>query len=350
MKKTLPLPEIFIVIDENGRILVNEQPLKDPLQGKIILQSLQKAENSSYVSQHLDQPCLVEYFDEPLIAEDIEPGKKSWKIFCAYQTEFEMDLKDLVVDEWDRFHGRTREGIPLVLSEKAQDRLFNLVDEFDDDSLTVNGKTYSIENYFSDSSELNDKKWWGDVYDSEENPRWNLAEPAEALKDMLPRLKLPKSRILVLGSGEGHDAALFAREGHVVTAVDISPQATERAQKLYGQFENLTFATQDLFEFANSTSKKFDLIFEHTCYCAINPIRRQELVKTWTRLLEEQGKLMAILFCMDQRQGPPFGGSEWEYRKRLQKSFDFLFWGRWRKSLPRRQGRELFVLAMKKNS
>lgn len=350
MKKNLALPEVFVAIDENGIVLVEEKPLKDPLQGKKLLQSLSKADNNSYVSLLGDQTCIVEYFDEPLVAHQIEKVSPSiWKIFCNYNTEFQFSLETLILDEWDRFHGRTLEGIPFVLTDSSQNQFFNSLDEFDDESITVDGKKYSLGTYFQASPELDHEKWWSDVYDTEENPRWNLSEPAEALKDMLPRLKLPKSRILVLGSGEGHDAAFFAREGHVVAAVDISPQATERAQKHYGSLPNLKFITQDLFDFAQSTNQKFDLIFEYTCYCAINPTRRQELVKTWTRLLDEQGKLMAIFFCMDQRQGPPFGGSEWEIRKRLQKNYEFLFWGRWRKSLPRRQGRELFVLAQKKS-
>ena len=350
-KNPQPLPEIFVAIDENGMVLIDEQPLKDPLQGKKILQSLEKIENNSYVSLWRDQPCLVEFFDEPVIAQEVEKGETpdSWKIYGNYETEFTFSLKSLNVDEWDRFHGRTKEGIPFVFSNAAQDVFFDELDEFDDESITVDGKNFPVETYFLSSPELDREKWWSDVYDTEVNPRWDLAEPAAALKDMLPRLKLPKSRILVLGSGEGHDAAFFAREGHVVTAVDISPQATERAQKHYGSLTNLKFVTQDLFEFAKSTEHKFDLIFEYTCYCAINPARRAELVKAWSRLLDDQGKLMAIFFCMDQRQGPPFGGSEWEIRRRLQKSYDFLFWGRWRKSLPRRQGRELFVLAQKKS-
>jgi hypothetical protein len=52
---------------------------------------------------------------------------------------------------------------------------------------------------------------------------------------------------------------------------------------------------------------------------------------------------------MYKKQGPPYGGSEWELRQRLKDSFQFVFWGRWQKSLPKRQGKELFVYAQKKS-
>jgi 2-polyprenyl-3-methyl-5-hydroxy-6-metoxy-1,4-benzoquinol methylase len=41
---------------------------------------------------------------------------------------------------------------------------------------------------------------------------------------------MPRCRVLVLGCGEGHDAAFFAQNGHIVTGVDISPEAITRAQ------------------------------------------------------------------------------------------------------------------------
>jgi hypothetical protein len=55
---------------------------------------------------------------------------------------------------------------------------------------------------------------------------------------------------------------------------------------------------------------------------------------------------------MDKRTGPPFGGSEWELRSRLQshasqKGFRILYWNRLRDSKPERLGQELFVYAQK---
>jgi hypothetical protein len=92
---------------------------------------------------------------------------------------------------------------------------------------------------------------------------------------------------------------------------------------------------------------QFDLIFEHTCYCAIPPQKRNDLVKVWRRLLTEKGQILGIFFVMPKRTGPPFGGSEWEVRERLIKSFSFKFWQRSCQSVPERLGKELLVLAEK---
>jgi SAM-dependent methyltransferase len=166
---------------------------------------------------------------------------------------------------------------------------------------------------------------------------------------MLPRLKLPPSRVLVLGCGSGNDAAHFAKHGHFVTAVDISPEAIQRGKTKYGEEKNLRFIQEDIFRLPTEMYGQFDLIFEHTCFCAIDPRRRNELISLWKKFLTPQGHLLAIFFTMEKRGSPPFGGSEWELRERLKKSFQFVFWGRWRQSVERRLGKELLVYAQKKS-
>jgi SAM-dependent methyltransferase len=262
---------------------------------------------------------------------------------------FSFRLETLMVDEWDRFHGQTDSLVPFVFSRVAQEKFFDLMDEFDDDSITYQEKNYPVKSYWPDREDLQESNYWENVYHEEKNPGWNLGGPAEALKDMLPRLKLPKSRILVLGCGEGHDAAHFAENGHVVTAVDFSKEAILRAQSLYGHMSNLKFEECDVFQLPQDWIGAFDIIFEHTCYCAINPSLRQNLVKVWERCLHDQGFLMGVFFTMEKHQGPPYGVTEWEIRQRLKSRFHFIFWGRWKKSLPKRQGRELFLYASKKN-
>lgn len=348
MKKTQVLPDSFITLDEEGYFLQDEMRLNDQKTGYALLKNMAQDENGAFVSNVDSRYFFVEVFDEPLIAQFVSFEKSGWQIICPYETLFSFNLNSLRVDEWDRFHGRTKEDIPFVFSRKAQMQFFNLLEEFDDDSITWEGKNYPVQLLLKSFPEVDQEKWWSDVYVSEGNPRWNLAEPAEALKDMLPRLKLPKSRILVLGCGEGHDAAFFAQNGHIVTGIDVSPEAIKRAKKNYAQVSSLKFEMKDIFSLGSEYNERFDYVFEHTCYCAINPVRRQELVKIWNRVLAPGGHLMGVFFGWDKPQGPPFGGSEWELRQRLNKNYEFIFWGRWRHSLPRRQGREFFVFAKKK--
>jgi SAM-dependent methyltransferase len=348
MMKTNPPPQIenFLTLDELGYFFLEEKKVTSHDIGQHFLENLNYSENGSFTTSLEDTHYFIEVFDEPILIRELNPGKRVWGFVANYDFEGEFELKTLRLDEWDRFHGRTTNGIPFVFTAKAQDAFFNLVDDYDDESVTWQGQKVETPSLWGPAPHLNGPKWWSDIYQAEANPRWNLQEPAEALKDMLPRIKLAKSRVLVLGCGEGHDAALFAREGHRVVAVDISAEAIARAQAQYSGIGQIDFIQKDLFEL--DPQQNFDVVFEHTCYCAIDPQRRVELAKAWSRHLMPGGFFMGIFFTYDKFEGPPFGASEWEIRQRLQKDYHFLFWGRWRKSLPRRQGRELYVLAQKK--
>lgn len=342
------LPQRFLQIDEEGFPVLNELRVQDPELGAEVLSQLHFADNGAFVSQCGGVAVIVEAFDEPYVASQISLDSEQWSINLPYDLKYTFSLESLSLDEWDRFHGKTDSEIPFVMSRKAQATFFNLLEEFDDESISFNGETYEIPSYFPLKKEITQGDFWDQVYHDEGNPGWNLGQPAEALKDMLPRLKLPKSRVLVLGCGEGHDAALFAQAGHVVTGVDFSKEGLQRAQQQYGDLPGLSFVHEDIFKLDPRFHRAFDIVFEHTCYCAIPPERRRDLVKTWKQCLHEQGQLMGVFFTMYKKQGPPYGGSEWELRERLKSSFQFVFWGRWQKSIPSRQGKELFVLAQRK--
>jgi SAM-dependent methyltransferase len=262
---------------------------------------------------------------------------------------FQANNEKWSVDEWDRFNGLTTSHAPFVLTKKAQEQLFDMVDSFDDEGFVADQEYIATPPYYIDTPQLEKPQYWSDIYTSEENPGWNLNDAAEALKDMLPRIKLPKSRILVLGCGEGHDAALFAQAGHVVTAVDFSREAIIRAKQKYAHLsEKLTFHEMNVFHIQPDWNYSFDVVVEHTLFCAIPPEQRSELVRLYRRMLHEEGQLLAVFFTMEKRAGPPYGATEWEIRKKTENGFHYLFWGRLRNSLPRRQGKELFVMAKKK--
>lgn len=344
----MPIPTHFVQIDEEGFGVSGDLRIQDPQVGKEILTQLKIHEGGTLLSTFGGVPVIVEAFDEPFVASQVSLEGNQWMILLPYEVSYSFSLDSLTLDEWDRFHGYTDSKIPFVMSRKAQASFFNLLEDYDDDSVTSNGKTYEVPPYWSAEADVEKEKFWSDIYRTEENPGFNLGEPAAALKDMLPRLKLTKSRVLVPGCGEGHDAAFFASQGHIVTAVDFSPLAIERAKKLYGHMENLTFVQADVFKLPQSFDQSFDLVFEHTCYCAINPTLRKNLVRVWNRCLTETGMLMGVFFAFEKRTGPPFGGSEWELRQRLKDTYQPIFWGRWKQSVPRRQGKELFIYCKKK--
>jgi SAM-dependent methyltransferase len=57
---------------------------------------------------------------------------------------------------------------------------------------------------------------------------------------------------------------------------------------------------------------EFDWVFEHTCFCAIQPDRREDYVRRVGELLKPGGHLLAIFFLNPEHDesdagGPPFG-------------------------------------------
>lgn len=340
----------YITIDEHGDIFLDpdEPAVKNPNHIEEIHRNLKLTEKFILVTEFQDEDYIVESFDHPLQIIAVEFKDKKIFLQTKQNTLFQANNEKWSVDEWDRFNGLTTSSAPFVLTKKAQEQLFNLADSFDDEGFVAEKEFIATPPYYIDTPQIEQAHYWTDIYNAEENPGWNLNEPAEAFKDMLPRLKLPKSRILVLGCGEGHDAAFFAQAGHVVTAVDFSKAAIERGKQKYGHLHNLNFIESNVFHLPQDWNFSFDIVVEHTCFCAIPPDQRSELVRLYRRMLHEEGQLLAIFFTMEKRSGPPFGATEWEIRKRTEPGFHYLFWGRLRNSLPSRLGRELFVLAKKK--
>ncbi|MES2802196.1 MAG: methyltransferase domain-containing protein [Bdellovibrionota bacterium] len=341
----------YLTIDEHGELFLDDSDKAVP-DGEIaqtLLRNIRLTNNYNLETSFEKTKYLIEAFDHPLFAYRVQAQGGKVFIQTQQQLSFEADLTKFSLDPFDRICGLTTSSAPFRLTEKAQAQLFDDCDEFDDESFTLSGLKVETPEYYFENPNLSDSEFWTDIY-NEGNPGWDLGEPAVAFKDMIQRIKLPKCRILVLGCGSGHDAALFAQAGHVVTAVDFSAGAIQKAKSLYGHLENMTFVQQDIFTLPHEWNETFDVIVEHTCFCAIDPDRRKEMVKLWRRLLHEEGQIMGVFFAMLKRAGPPYGSSEWEIRELLKNSFHFLFWGRWRESIPRREGRELFVLAKKKKA
>jgi SAM-dependent methyltransferase len=335
----------FIAIDEEGYFKFDERRLEDEKVGRETLEKIERVDGDRFTTEMEGQTAWVEAFDEPFVARHVRREGQKWFLDLPYGLVRAFDPKILTLDEWDRFHGYVEGQIPFVFSRSAQFEFFNLLDGYDDTSIEVDGESRELPPWLGQTPEVNGPQFWTNIYKSQ-TPQWELEMPAPALGAVLPQIKLPKSRVLVLCSGSGEDAAHFAKQGHVVTAVDFSDEALSRAAKKFGDLP-INWVKSDIFALPEKLSGQFDLVFEHTCYCAINPDRRNDLVKVWRKVLTARGQLLGIFFVHDKPAGPPFGGSEWEVRKRLQGKFHSLYWTRWHHSVEPRQSQELVVFANK---
>lgn len=339
----------YLQVDREGNFSAQGVLIKDDEAGQELFENMHYLKESFQIVSHMqDHYAFIEYFDTPLIAQSlIKPESGSLcEITFNYNYKLECDLKTLTVDRWDRFHAITPKGIPFVFSAKAQNLLFELSDRFDDDCIVLNDVTLNTPDYMSTSSDCNEHSFWNDRYVSKDTP-WDMAEPTPIINEILPQLKLNKCRILVLGCGSGSDAARLAESGHIVTGLDFSESAVKKAQNEYSHIKNLSFQQQDAFNLPKAFLGQFDVVFEHTLFCAIDPQKREALIKAWRSCLTAEGHLLSIFFVMDKPVGPPFGASEWELESLLKNKFKPLFWTRWKGSWPGRKGTELVYYGQK---
>lgn len=334
----------FYRTNYKGELLnANGDNIVDPFECATILQNL-KLENNQYLSEHND---IVEVFDYPfhiLQIKSITSDKAS--VRANYDIDLILDLNQIYVNYKDQFVIYTEQGLPSLLSDEAQAQLFDLADEFSDDDITIQGTTYLTQPWLKNDPDISDSKFWTNRY-VENRTEWDLNEPSPSLVWSLQKFKFPKMRVAVLGCGVGHDANYFASLGHKTVGFDFSPEAIVKAESLYGKNENLTFVTQDIFNLDEQYLEQFDLVFDHTLFCAIDPDNRSDLVHVWRKLLADQGQLLGVFFTMPNMDGPPYGATEAEIKDRLGLYFRNDFWMRSRSSITRRLGKELIVLATK---
>jgi len=120
-------------------------------------------------------------------------------------------------------------------------------------------------------------------------------------------IQFPPGRILVPCAGRGHDAREFARHGFEVVAVDFAREAVEQMRALMDDASQYEIWQGDLFQLPQEWNDTFDYVLEYTCYCAIDPQRREEYADMIARVLKRGGKYIALALPLNERVGgPPF--------------------------------------------
>ena len=154
---------------------------------------------------------------------------------------------------------------------------------------------------------------------------------------------LPLGQALVPGCGRGHDARALAKAGWQVTGLDIAPSSVPLAQELAAA-EGLKIDFQHGNFLDAEPPQPFDLLFEHTLFCAINPWQRDAYVRAAKRWLRPGGTYLAVNYIITDDDGePPFSTTAGELDERLLPAFELI--RRWvPRSYENRQGKELMNL------
>jgi hypothetical protein len=57
-----------------------------------------------------------------------------------------------------------------------------------------------------------------------------------------------------------------------------------------------TYLKADFFKLSDREQSAYDWVFEHTCFCAIEPSQRKDYVATLIKLLKPKGQFLAVFF------------------------------------------------------
>ena len=188
------------------------------------------------------------------------------------------------------------------------------------------------------------------------NIPWEKGAPAPPLLEWLQACGPLDGNILVPGCGYGHDVRAIAAASpeSKVIGLDISPLAIKRARQ-YPVVGQEAYELGDLFNLPQDFSGEFQWVFEHTCFCAIDPQRRVDYVRAIACALGPHGLLLAIFYLNPWGEGeeppeggPPFGVSIPELDQLFDPVFDEINERRPRYSFPGREGREIIRLLRKR--
>jgi SAM-dependent methyltransferase len=162
---------------------------------------------------------------------------------------------------------------------------------------------------------------WEAAYRCGDTP-WEKGAAHPALVDFLKANGRIAGKVLVPGCGSGHDVRALSNPDNQVVGIDLAPAAIERATA-FPQVAGEEYHLADLFALPASWNRSFDVVFEHTCFCAITPAMRERYVEAISRLLKPGGQFLAIFFLNPDHaeDGPPHGVS----REELDKFFGSCF-------------------------
>lgn len=183
---------------------------------------------------------------------------------------------------------------------------------------------------------------WDQHYRDGHTP-WDHGGPAPSIQEVLEQGEYePGSEVLVLGCGYGHDVRAFAAAGLQATGLDLSEAAMNEA-RFVSTGENVTFLQGDLFDPSLPKLKRYDIIWEHTCFCAISINMREAYVEAVYDLLKPGGVFVGVFYTdtgVPIEEGPPFNVD----RDELTRSFSSKLTLDWEKAPQRayenRVGRE----------
>ena len=198
--------------------------------------------------------------------------------------------------------------------------------------------------------------FWDDLY-ARGQDGWDLGAPSPPLVGWLAQGgRFPGADdgraacVAVPGCGRGHDVRLLARAGYRVTGFDFADASLDEARALArADGVEAAFEQRDIFTLAGDHRGAFDGLWEYTCFCAIDPGRREDYARLVHALLRPGGILLGCFFPLREgTDGPPFPVSRLEIERVLAPWFEVLEAGPPADSVEQRRGLEWLVRARRR--
>lgn len=191
---------------------------------------------------------------------------------------------------------------------------------------------------------------WNERWRKNDTP-WEKGYAAPPLTEFLddPEAELFQARrVLVPGCGSGHDVRELARRGISATGLDLSAIAVETARAIPREGDE-DYLAGDLFEGDWRLGSSFDAVWEHTCFCAIDPSMRPAYAQAMAEILPPGGYLAGVFYLNpwdagEAPQGPPFEASRVEILALFAPWFELRKDRVPTRAYPGREGREWLVV------
>ena len=188
------------------------------------------------------------------------------------------------------------------------------------------------------------KQYWNQHY-LDGRTGWDIGSISTPLKAYFDQLTNKELRILVPGAGNAWEVEYLFNLGFKNTyLLDFAEQSITNFSQRCPNFPASHIIVDDFFKH----QEKYDLVVEQTFFSSIPPERRVEYADKVYHLLNKAGKLLGILFNHPfDFEGPPYGGTEQEYRKLFAQQFEIEVISTAYNSIKPRSKRELFLLLRK---
>lgn len=163
---------------------------------------------------------------------------------------------------------------------------------------------------------------WEHRYATGDMP-WEKGAPSPGLVDFLAAHgELRRGAVAIPGCGTGHDVRAWAEGGFNAWGFDIAPSAIRLCQEKSAGLRNVEYRLADFLK--DAPPLKFDWLFEHTLYCAIDPGQRGGYAEAVLRWLKPGGQFLAVHYLIPDTEGPPFGTTREEVVRRFSPEFELI--------------------------